>query len=289
MLTHSNALLGAEPELETLSGSSQAGSAGRGWTAIVLAGRRPGLDPLAAQFGLTMKSLIRLDGEAMVSRVARTLRATPAIGRVVVMAQDLGALDECADLCWTRQDPGIRYGQSVNGISRSILDFLDTEPASFPLLVTTADNVLLTPDIVNEFMSGASGADIGVGLVAQSTMTARYPDTRRTWLKFRDGAYTGANLFALRSPAARAALEIWRSVEQDRKKLLRIASRFGPRLLARVITRSISLHNAIAQAGDRLGVHARPVLINHAEAGIDVDKPCDYAMAETILQSRRTA
>ncbi|MBY8824934.1 nucleotidyltransferase family protein [Sphingomonas colocasiae] len=260
-----------------------------GWTAIVLAGRRPGVDPLARQFGQTMKSLIRVDGEAMVSRVVRTLRATPAIGRVLVMAQDPGALAECADLGWIRQDPGVRCTRSGDGISRSILDFLDAEQAPFPLLITTADNVLLTPEMVNAFVGGASGADISVGLVDRPTMMARYPGTQRTWLKFRGGAYTGANLFALRSPAARSALEVWQSVEQDRKKLLRIAGRFGPALLLRVLTRTISLHGAIARAGDRLGVRARPVLLAHAEAGIDVDKPSDHAMAEAILRERRSA
>ena len=36
-------------------------------------------------------------------------------------------------------------------------------------------------------------------------------------------------------------------------------------------------------AGRRLGFDARPVALAQAEAGIDVDKPSDHALAEVIL------
>ncbi len=57
------------------------------WTAILLAGQRPGVDPLAQAFGEQWKALIRIDGEAMLSRVAKTLLASPSIARILVVAQ----------------------------------------------------------------------------------------------------------------------------------------------------------------------------------------------------------
>lgn len=256
------------------------------WTAIILAGSRPGTDPLAAHFGLGMKSLVRIDGEAMVSRVAKTLLAVPEIGRVVVLAQDVDGLRASPDLGWERGEPRLSCARSGAGISRSILDFARDAGRAYPLLVTTADNVLLTPAIAGAFLGGAEG-DVSIGLVSRATLVARYPQSVRSWMRFRGGAYTGANLFALRSAAVRPALELWHAVEQDRKKLLRIAARFGPRLLARVATRSITLDDAIARAGARLGIDARAVVLDHAEAGIDVDKLSDFALAEAVLRARR--
>ena len=55
-------------------------------TALLVAGRRPGIDPLAQHFGVQDKALIAIDGEAMLSRVARTLVDHPALARVVVLA-----------------------------------------------------------------------------------------------------------------------------------------------------------------------------------------------------------
>ena len=60
-------------------------------------------------------------------------------------------------------------------------------------------------------------------------LMARLPTTERTWLRFRGGAYSGANLFAFGSAKAATAVELWRSVEQDRKKGWRMIAALGPR------------------------------------------------------------
>ncbi len=69
----------------------------------------------------------------------------------------------------------------------------------YPLLVTTADHALLDPAMIADFCAKADGADVAIGLVEQRSLMARLPSTQRTWLKFRGGAYSGANLFAFGS------------------------------------------------------------------------------------------
>ena len=69
------------------------------WTAVLLAGQRPGV-PIRwpTHFGERWKAKVKVGGEAMLSRVARTLLACPSIDRVVVLAQDPAALftGDCA-------------------------------------------------------------------------------------------------------------------------------------------------------------------------------------------------
>ena len=77
----------------------------------------------------------------------------------------------------------------------------------------------------------AQGADVAIGVVERRNLMRRLPRPKRTWLRFRGGAYTGANLFALRSPQVAPAIELWRSVEQDRKKAWRVMSMLGPLVL----------------------------------------------------------
>ena len=117
-------------------------------------------------------------------------------------------------------------------------------------------------------------------------MEAAYPETRRTWLKFGDGHFSGANLFAFRNARVEAALRLWSDVEKDRKKGLKLVSRFGPLLLIRALTRTIALPEALARAGIGLGVLARAVVLRDPEAAIDVDKPGDHELAERILWKR---
>jgi GTP:adenosylcobinamide-phosphate guanylyltransferase len=252
-----------------------------GWTAIVLAGQRPGVDTLAAHFGERTKALVKVGGEAMVTRVVRTLNETPEVTRVIILTQHPDAIADAVSA-----GGGAAFSTSSAGISTSVSAIAGTEIAPWPVLVTTADHPLLTPGFIAEFLGKAADGDLAVGMVERATMLAAYPDNRRTWLKFSDGWWSGANLFALNSPKAKAALELWAAAEQDRKKAWKLFLHFGPWLAIRALTRSIGLGGALRQAGRRIGLDARLVALDSAEAAIDVDKPSDHALAEQILARR---
>ncbi|MDB5717601.1 MAG: hypothetical protein JWM38_1028 [Sphingomonas bacterium] len=259
-----------------------------GWTAIVLAGQRPGGDPLAAVAGVPFKALIPVAGEPMVARVIRTLLAAPSIDHVVVLAQEPDRLLALAPE-WIARDPRVRRAIGGGGISQSLAEVVGTDVAPWPVLVTTADHPLLTVAMIETFLAGVGDADVAVAMAERTVIHAAYPENRRTWLKFADGAWSGANLFALGGPPARAALASWSEVEQDRKKALRLIWHFGPILALRAISRTIGLNAALAAAGRRLGIVARLVAMPQAEAAIDVDKPSDLALAERILAARDVA
>lgn len=255
------------------------------WSAIVLAGQRPGIDPLANGFALKSKASVPVMGKPMAAWVIETLLATPQIGNIIVVAQDrsMVAAPELARLI---DGDRVTFAKSSGGISNSIANIIGKSPADWPVLVTTADHPLLTEEMVTEFISGADTCDLALAVVERRTVMQRYPNSNRTWLKFRGGAYSGANLFALKSPASLKALELWSQAEQDRKKALKLFWHFGPILALKAITRSITFPVAIHRAGRKLGLDASLILLSNAEAAIDVDKLSDHVQVEEILSAR---
>lgn len=251
------------------------------YTAVVLAGSRPGRDVFAESFGTDLKALIPVGGEPMVRRPVRALLASRSIDRVVVLAQ---APERLAAVL--PDDPRVEMRPSQGTIAETMLGLIDDRNTEWPLLVTTADHALLDAEIVDEFARAAAGADVAVGVVERSNLLKRLPQTQRTWLKFRGGAYTGANLFALRSAAVRPAIELWRSVEQDRKKGWRVISLLGPLTLLAVALRMVSLDAVLARLGSRLGVKVAAVRLSNPLAGVDVDKAEDHALVEAILTGK---
>ncbi|WP_419826585.1 nucleotidyltransferase family protein [Sphingomonas sp.] len=249
-----------------------------GLTALLLAGRRPGTDPLAASRGVALKALIPVAGRAMVARVTDTLLACPEIERVRVLTQDVDAITAAL-----APDPRVSVERSGDGIAASVAKIARE---GRPLFVTTADHPLLTPATVSAFLAAAGGVDVAVGVVERGVVEARFPNTRRTWLRFKDGAWTGANLFRLQGWSALPVLTAWGQVEQDRKKGWRLIARFGPALLVRALTRTITLEMAVRRAGRRLGVTARAIPLADPLAAVDVDKPEDLALAEGVLGGR---
>ncbi len=246
------------------------------YTAIVLAGSRPGGDPLAKRFGTDLKALVPVAGEPMVGRPVRALLASEAIANVIVLTQQPGRLAAVVP-------DGVELAPSGDTIAATILALCDDPATQWPLLVTTADHVLLDPAMVDEFCRAAEGADIAIGVVERAPLLKRLPDTMRTWHHFRDGAYTGANLFALRSPAVRPAVELWRTVEQDRKKAWRIISLLGPSTILLAAFRLLSLDQVLARLGQKLGLQVKAARLTNPLAGVDVDKAEDHALAEAIL------
>ena len=253
----------------------------KGWTAIVLAGSRPGRDEFAAQHGTDLKALIPVGGIPMVARPVNALLLSPQILAVSVLSQQpdriAEALPRNSRLSVTASDSTIA----------STLDAILANPATrFPLLVTTADHAMLSPPMIADFCSKAEGADLVIGLVEKRPLMARLPGTKRTWLGFRGGSYSGANLFAFGSPAAAKAVDMWRSVEQDRKKGWRMVASLGPALFMGAVLRLRSLDQTLTSIGKRLGLDIRKVELADPLAAVDVDKPADHELVTAILEGR---
>lgn len=251
------------------------------WTAVVLAGSRPGGDPLAKAHGTEMKPLIPVGGTPMVRRPVETLLSSGQIGQVRVLTQQPERIAAVLPA-----DPRLAVETSGPTIAATLEALCFDPTVSWPLLVTTADHALLDEAMVKDFCSGADGAGIAIGLVERRALMARLPQSQRTWLRFRGGAYSGANLFALGGPKVLPALELWRSVEQDRKKVLRLLWGIGPATFLGAVLRLRTLDQTLARVGRKLCIDIRAVELRNPLAAVDVDKVSDKLLVEAILEGR---
>ena len=250
------------------------------WTALVLAGSRPGTDPFAATQGIDLKALIPVAGEPMVRRPVRALLAHAAVGRVRVLTQQAERIAAVLPA-----DPRLTVEASGETIASTLAVVCADPLTKWPLLVTTADHALLDDAMIVDFTKRAEGADVAIGLVEARPLLARLPNTKRTWIAFRGGRYSGANLFALGSPRAVKAIDLWRGVEQDRKKGWRLPAALGPAGLLGLL-RLRTLDQTMKSLSLRLNLDLRAVEMTDPLAAVDVDKPADHALVEAILAGR---
>lgn len=252
-----------------------------GMTAIVLAGSRPGKDAFAHSHGTDLKSLIPVSGEPMVRRPVLALLSSERIGAVRVLTQQPERI--AAEL---PADPRLTVEPSGDTIAAT-LEAVCNDPATvWPLLVTTADHALLNQAMIDDFCGRAGQADIAIAVVERKALLKRLPATRRTWIRFKGGAYSGANLFMLRSPRVAPAIELWRGAEQDRKKGWRLLMAMGPALFVGAALRVLTLDQALQRIGGKLNLDIRAVEMADPLAAVDVDKPDDHRLVEGILEGR---
>ncbi len=258
------------------------------FTALVMAGRRPGPDALAESAGVSHRCLVRAGGVPMLGRVVSALAHSPSVGRIAVSIDEPEVLSQAVELAGVDEDRRPVAVPCAETPSRSVLRAVEEMPATAPLLVTTADHALLTPALVERFCAEAvgSGAQLAAGVSTASVIQAAYPGTRRTYLRFREGGYSGCNLYAVLEEAGLRAVAFWGQIERERKRPWRMALALGPVLLIRYLLGRLSLADAARHISSLTGVDCRAVVLPVAEAAIDVDKPEDLALVEAILQQR---
>ncbi|WP_119458545.1 nucleotidyltransferase family protein [Rhodospirillaceae bacterium SYSU D60014] len=257
------------------------------FTALVLAGSRGPEDPVARFAGQPHKAFVAVDGVPMLLRVLRTLLASRWIERITLSLEDPTLAATVPEIAALVAEGRVTVLRSDSTPSRSVLSVLAAMEQPGPLLVTTADHPLLTTAMVDHFCTAAPReADVALALARGTLIRRAYPDAIRTFYRFSGEGYSGCNLFALRTPIAAKAVAFWSGMERHRKKPWRLISTIGPVTLARFLLGRLSLDAALRRLSDIAGAKIRAVDMPFAEAAIDVDKPADLALAETILRGR---
>ncbi len=250
------------------------------WTALLLAGSRPGGDTFAARYGAELKALIPIAGGPMLLRPLRALLASRQVEAVRILAQEPEKLAPILP-----DAPGWSVEPSSGTIAETLEAICNADHARWPMLVTTADHALLDVGMIDQFCADAEGVDLAIGVVTKSALEKRLPQSRRTWIGLRHGRFTGANLFAFGSANALKAVALWRSVEQDRKKGWRLLLALGwPGLLG--LLRLRTLDQTLDAMGRKLGLSLRAVRLDDPLAAVDVDKPQDHDLVTAILERR---
>ena len=259
------------------------------FTAVVLAGDRRPDDPLVRQTGACCKALVAIDGLPMLDGVVATLQQSQSIQRVLLSGPTQRCLDTDATLkAWLESDR-IDWVEPQASPSTSAYAAMQGLSASTPVLVTTADHPLLRADIVDHFLREAisSGADVAVALTSFAAIREKFPDAKKTVLRFREGGFCGCNLFAFLTPQSRRVADVWRRVEQQRKNPLRVVSQLGWWSVLRYLLGRLPLDSALDDLSRRLRVRIHPVILPFPEAAIDVDTIADQRLVEGIAGSDR--
>ncbi len=255
-----------------------------GLAALILAGSRGPDDPMALATGVEHKALIPVGGVPMLLRVIAALAATPEVTRLIVCIEAPDLVRALPGLDAACKGKPLELFAAQGSPSRSVSAAL--AHYGTPLLVTTADHALLQAEWVRHFLQHQpAGSDASVALARSAVVLAAAPDTRRTFLRFADGHFSGCNLFYFASPRAAALTTLWVQVEALRKQPLKMLGLLGFGYALRYRLGWLKLGTALARLGTLAGgVRASVVEMPFGRAAIDVDKMTDLELVQRLLQ-----
>ena len=250
------------------------------FTALVLAGSRGGEpDALSEYAQVSHKGLIALGGETLLARVIGALDGAGA-SHIGVSTSDAGIIAALGSLKTKAELEALPASPSP-----SLSASQGARALGLPVLVTTVDHALLQAQWVEQFLADIPPqADVAALLAPEAVVRAAAPDTQRSYMKFRDGGYSGCNLFYLRNERALAVIDLWRQVEAHRKQPWKIAAMLGPRMLISYVLGRLTLDDAVRRLGRKAGVEAAAVRTPFGLAAVDVDKPADLDLVRRLVE-----
>jgi GTP:adenosylcobinamide-phosphate guanylyltransferase len=256
-------------------------------TALIMAGKRSGvLDPLAERAGVAQKAVVPVNGMPMIERVVAQVSACPAVGAIRIVAHEAEEIAGLPAVAKLIADGRLTFAEGKFNIVDSV--FSGAEGAEFPLLITTADNCLVTPEGYGEFIAKCLAAKAGgaAGLARREDVQAADPVGQKRFYEFRDGAFSNCNMYWLGSEHALGAAEIMREGGQFVKFPSRIIKAFGFMNLIRFRMGWGSKEKLFDQISRQFGIKLVPVELSDGHYAIDVDNERTFAVTEKILKRR---
>jgi len=259
-------------------------------TALVLAaGRRGAEDSVARMQNKSHKCLVEIDGRVMLERVVEALLDSGPIDRVLVSIEREDLLGASERLEGWLAEGRMVFAQSRETLADSVVDAARGKDGALPLIVTTGDNVLHTPEFLREFAEcvDRSDSDLVVAFTERTAVHSVYPHVELNWHRLQDGAFSSCNVYGVKTERALKAVDVFRGGGQFGKRHLRILRAFGlmPFLLYK--TRRATGEGIIKRIAKNIGVTADLAVLDYAFGPIDVDNPRFFQIAEEILKARR--
>lgn len=254
---------------------------------IVLAGRRENSnDPLATAAGLSHKCLIPVAGNLLITHVLNAIAASEYISRIIISTDDPSVIDMIPATSRLREEGRL----TIAAAQKNLVDSVDAalRESGYPVILTTADNAMLTHYDINAFVDAArsNNAAVAIAFARRDDVFSAHPQGQIRFYEFSDDAYSNCNLFWLSDKHALTAVESFREGGQFVKYPRRILRAFGVLNMFAFLFRWRSLSETMQALSRRFRVKIISVIVNDGALAIDVDNERTRNIAEELLTIR---
>ncbi len=255
--------------------------------AIVTAGGIPQPDePLYAYSHGDSKALIDVAGKPMVQWVLDALSDAKQVDNVIIVGLSPKSGVSCKKPVYYISNQGRMLANIVAGVNKA----LELDPKTKYVLVVSADIPALKAHMVDWLVNTAMETkdDLYYGVCPRDVMEARFPNSKRTYTKFKDMQICGSDINVSHVRMATEHLDMWERLIGNRKSPLRQAAAIGLGTAFLLLTGRLTLADAVERVCQRLGIKGRAIIWNHAEPCMDVDKPHQLElMREDLARQER--
>lgn len=266
--------------------------------ALLAAGSVPApRDPLYKLTRGQPKALLEIAGQPMLAWVLAALHAAQTVRNVVIIGA--GSPLPAGDHLKVAGGLGVRgspkfiahlpsHGSIVDNLiaGAAFCEQLPEPPSH--LLLISSDIPLVTAEMIDWNVRAAleKGGEACYHILARETMERRFPNSRRTYFRLREGQFCGADLHLINRSVFSGYNPVWRNIIEARKNALKMAQLVGVEALVWLMSGRAPIALGERLIRERLGLNGHLLIAPHAEIAMDVDKPHQVELVEQELTKR---
>ncbi len=231
-----------------------------------------------------LEALVDIDGRPMVTYVTSALARCPEVGRIFVVGPK-EALSVCS---FGPTVTVVEGGDSIFATAQKGLAMIEDDRLT---LVATADIPLITPAAVSDFLQQAAPlqAEFCYPIVTKETCESQFAGVKRTYVRLKQGTFTGGNLFLVRPSVVKRCRAAAEQIIARRKAPLALCRLLGWRFVFGLLLGRLELADLEKCVSNLLQLNGRVLISRYAEIGLDVDKPSDLELVRQAARRLRTS
>ncbi|NLJ41576.1 MAG: NTP transferase domain-containing protein [Clostridiales bacterium] len=244
--------------------------------ALILAGGKN-----KKEFGADIdnKAFIEMNNKWIVEYVAEALRDSDAVDRISIV----GPAKRLKSRLTGKADYFIEEEADLfDNIKKGLEPFKDN---GFVLIVTS-DIPMISGTIVSELIKSckALDADLCYPIVERKVNERMYPGFKRTYVKLRDGIFTGGNIIGLNPDVIEPCAEFAKEVISRRKNPWRMGRLLGINFLAWLVMGMLRVTHIEKRFFKLLKIKAKALIVPYPEIANDIDKPSDVELTRLYIK-----
>lgn len=226
------------------------------------------------------EAMIEIAGKPMVSFVAKALAASNQVDKIFIV----GPVKELLNCEFPERAVLIESGPTIIETIKLGMDALGHQRKT---LVVTADIPLLTPEAINDFLAQCAkvDADLYYPIVRQEINNRQFPGNKRTYVRLKEGTYTGGNIFLVNPAIVPQCMAVAEKIIENRKNPFKLVCILGWKFVLQFLLRTLSLGKVEKRVSDILGITGAVIQSQYPELGIDVDKPSDLELVRSTVSA----
>jgi len=242
--------------------------------ALILAGAEK--DKHMTKFN-SNKALVKINGKEMISYIIEAFKGLDFIDTIAVVGpkEGLAVIENQVDI----------IVDSAASLTDNILCGASIFSDDDTLLISTSDIPMITSEAIRDFVEKALSmdGDFYYPIVSKEENEKKYPGTKRTYVKIKDGVFTGGNIVMIKVGKVRQCIKKAEAFMVYRKKPWKLAGILGLKFVIKFLLGTLTIKELEERASELFGIKARAIISTYPEIATDVDKDSDLELAARVL------